>query len=82
MNVTYYGFEPNTFTIKKGVPVRWVINGVSITGCNNRIIVPAYGLEFDVRRGEQVIEFTPTEVGEVRWSCWMGMIPGKFVVVE
>ncbi|MFA5411994.1 MAG: sulfite exporter TauE/SafE family protein [Candidatus Micrarchaeia archaeon] len=82
MNVTYYGFEPNEFTLKKGVPVRWVINGVSITSCNNRIIVPAYGLEFDVRRGEQVIEFTPTETGEVRWSCWMGMIPGKFVVVE
>ena len=82
MNVTYYGFEPNVFTLKKGVPVRWVITGVSLTSCNNRIIVPAYGLEFDVRPGEQVVEFTPTEAGEVKWSCWMGMIPGKFTVVE
>ena len=82
MNVTYYGFEPNTFTLKKGVPVRWVITGMSLTSCNNRIIVPAYGLEFDVQPGEQVIEFTPTETGEVKWSCWMGMIPGKFVVIE
>ncbi len=82
MNVTYYGFEPNTFTLKKGVPVRWVIKGVSLTSCNNRIIVPDYGLEFDVQPGEQVIEFTPNESGEVKWSCWMGMIPGKFEVVE
>ncbi|MEW5996370.1 MAG: sulfite exporter TauE/SafE family protein [Candidatus Micrarchaeota archaeon] len=82
MNVTYYGFEPNVFVLKKGVPVKWVIEGVSITGCNERIIVPEYGLEIEVHEGTQVVEFTPNETGEFGWSCWMGMIPGKFVVVE
>ena len=66
----------------KGVPVQWIINGKEITGCNRAIQVPAYNLEFDIVPGEQVIEFTPTETGTVAWSCWMGMIPGSFTVVD
>lgn len=80
MEVNSYGWNPDTFVLKQGVPVRWVIDGKEITGCNNAIQVPKYGLEFDIRKGEQVIEFTPTEEGIVRWSCWMGMIPGTFIV--
>ncbi len=82
MDVTRSGWSPNTFVLKKGVPVKWIINGKEITGCNNAIQVPKYGLEFDIRQGEQVIEFTPTEEGTIRWSCWMGMIPGTFIIKE
>ncbi|MCZ7402926.1 MAG: sulfite exporter TauE/SafE family protein [Candidatus Methanoperedens sp.] len=80
MEVNRYGFVPSTFTLKKGVPVKWIINGKELTGCNSAIQVPAYGLAFDVKKGEQTIEFTPTEAGTIRWSCWMGMIQGRFIV--
>lgn len=80
MDVVRYGWEPDTFVLKKDVPVRWVINGEELNGCNNAVQVPQYGLEFDIQKGEQVIEFTPTKEGIVRWSCWMGMIPGTFIV--
>jgi len=80
MEVNRYGFVPSTFTLKKGVPVKWIINGKELTGCNNAIQVPALGLEFDIKKGEQTIEFTPTEAGTIRWSCWMGMIRGSFIV--
>jgi len=82
MNVTYGGYEPNSFVLKKGVPVRWVINGIEVSGCNNRIIVPAYGLEIEVHKGMQVVEFTPNKTGTIGWSCWMGMMRGKFIIVE
>ena len=82
MEVNRYGWSPDKFVLKKGVPVKWIIDGKEINGCNNAIQVPKYGLEFDIKRGEQVIEFTPTEEGIVRWSCWMGMIPGTFIVKE
>jgi uncharacterized protein len=82
MNVTRYGWEPNTFVLKKGVPVKWVIYGKEITGCNNAISVPKLGLEFKIKPGEQVIEFTPDEAGVISWSCWMGMIDGKFIVED
>ena len=82
MEVNRYGWEPNEFVLKKGFPVRWIINGKEINGCNNAIQVPEYNLKFDVKPGEQIIEFTPTEEGIVRWSCWMGMISGTFIVKE
>ena len=80
MEVNRYGFMPSTFTLKKGMPVKWIINGKELTGCNDAIQVPALGLEFDVQKGEQTIEFTPPEAGTIRWSCWMGMIRGSFIV--
>lgn len=82
MNVTRYGWEPNEFVLQKDVPVKWQINGVELTGCNNAIQVPDYGLEFKLKEGMQTITFTPTEEGIVKWSCWMGMIPGTFIVKE
>lgn len=80
MNVTSNGWEPNKFVLKKGIPVKWIIDGQEITSCNNAITVPKLGLEFDINKGEQVIEFTPTEEGTIPWSCWMGMIRGTFIV--
>lgn len=82
MNVTNAGWQPNSFVLQKGVPVKWIINGIQINGCNNKIIVRDYGLEFPINPGEQTIEFTPDKEGVVRWSCWMGMIPGTFIVVN
>lgn len=82
MDVTKYGWQPNQFVLKKGVPVKWVINGKELTRCNSAIQVPKLGLRFEIKPGEQVIEFTPTEEGVISWSCWMGMIPGTFIVKE
>lgn len=82
MEVNRYGWSPDKFVLKKGVPVKWIIQGKEINGCNNAIQVPKLGLEFDIKKGEQVIEFTPEKEGVIPWSCWMGMIPGTFIVKE
>ncbi len=82
MTVTRYGWSPDKFVLKKDVPVKWEINGKEITGCNNAIQVPAFDLEFPVKRGQQTIEFTPDREGVIPWSCWMGMIPGTFIVKD
>jgi uncharacterized protein len=82
MEVNRYGWSPDKFVLKKDVPVKWIIQGKEINGCNNAIQVPSLGLKFDIKPGEQVIEFTPTKSGTIPWSCWMGMIPGVFSVQE
>ncbi len=82
MSVIRSGFSPNHFVLVKGVPVHWVIIGKQITSCNNRIVAPSLNLEFDVKKGRQVIEFTPEKTGVIRWSCWMGMLHGAFEVVD
>lgn len=82
MDVLASGWSPNKFVLKKGVPVKWIINGKEITGCNNAIQVPKLNLKFDIKKGEQVIEFTPDEEGVIPFSCWMGMLRGSFIVKE
>lgn len=70
--------------VEKGTKVRWTIEAEqgSINGCNNKIIAREYGIEQKLSLGENVIEFTPTEVGTYAYSCWMGMIRSKIYVVE
>ncbi|MBS3123345.1 sulfite exporter TauE/SafE family protein [Candidatus Woesearchaeota archaeon] len=80
MDVLSSGWKPDKFVLQKDVPVKWIINGKELNGCNSAIQVPKLGLSFDIKKGEQVIEFTPTEEGTISWSCAMGMIPGVFIV--
>ncbi|OHC11720.1 MAG: hypothetical protein A3K50_09510, partial [Planctomycetes bacterium RIFOXYD12_FULL_42_12] len=82
MNVTYSGYSPNQFFLQKGVPVKWIINGLQVNGCSGAIKVPSYNLLFRVNSGEQIIEFTPKDSGVIPWSCSMGMIPGSFIVKD
>ncbi|MDD5336913.1 MAG: sulfite exporter TauE/SafE family protein [Candidatus ainarchaeum sp.] len=82
MTVDGFGWSPDSFVLKKGVKVRWVIDVKELTSCNKEIIVRDYGLDIKLRQGENIVEFTPDKEGTVRWSCWMGMIPGTFQVVN
>ena len=82
MEVTRSGWNPDTFTLKKGIPVKWNIDVKELTGCNNEIIVKDYDLDIKLKKGMNIVEFTPDKKGTVRWSCWMGMIPGSFIVTD
>jgi len=62
--------------------VRWMINGKELNECNRGIIVPQYGIKVMLHPSLQTVEFTPKEAGIVPWSCWMGMIPGSFIVID
>lgn len=82
MKETNRGYEPNRFTIKKGVPVKWVITAEAPYSCASSLVMSKYGIRKNLRAGENIIEFTPTEVGQVKFSCSMGMYTGVFNVVD
>lgn len=73
-----------TITVKEGMPVKWIINAPkgSINGCNNRIFIPEYNIEYQFKTGENIIEFTPSKTGTFPYSCWMGMIRSTIKVVD
>ena len=78
-----YGSYP-VITVQAGIPVEWTIyaDESKLTGCNNEIIVPAYGLDVPLQAGENIVEFTPTQTGVVPYTCWMGMIRSSIYVVD
>jgi len=77
-----YGFSPSQFTIKKGMPVRFEINGINVGGCVNSIVIPRLNMYKALSQGANVIEFTPTESGDLPFSCGMGMVSGRFIVTD
>ncbi len=76
------GYEPNYFIVEKGKTVKWVVRGDAVNTCNNEIIIPKLEISQKIEPGFNLIEFTPQEAGELSFSCWMGMLDGKFVIVD
>lgn len=76
------GYSPNSFTVKKDVPVRWIITSEDVNTCAASIVSQKLGVRKVLKLGENIIEFTPTEVGTIRFSCLMGMYNGSFNVVD
>lgn len=76
------GYTPNSFTIKKGIPVKWIVTSEDAFTCAASIVSSKLGIRKNLSAGENIIEFTPTEAGDIRFTCSMGMYSGSFNVVE
>ena len=84
VNSTLSSGKYPTITVQEDIPVKWIINAPSgsINGCNYKVLIQEYNIEYTFQSGENIIEFTPTEVGVYSYTCWMGMIEGKIIVTE
>jgi len=81
MSETNRGYTPNSFTIIKDMPVRWVIKAEAPYSCASALIIPSLKLQKQLKPGENIIEFTPTKTGNIPFSCSMGMYTGSFTVI-
>ncbi len=75
-----YGYHPQTLTVENGRPVRLIITSTNPYSCASSIIIPKMRVQKNLKAGENVIEFTPTEVGTIPFSCSMGMYTGVIIV--
>lgn len=82
MKVTSYGYEPENMTIKKGIPVRWEVDGTNASGCTGAIVSRELGISKYLDPGMNTFTFTPTHTGTIAFSCGMGMVRGSFNVIE
>ncbi|MBU0935422.1 MAG: sulfite exporter TauE/SafE family protein [Spirochaetes bacterium] len=69
--------------VQSGIPVRFNLNAApgKLNGCNDAIIIPAFKITKPLVHGDNIIEFTPQATGIVPYSCWMGMINSRIIVV-
>ena len=70
--------------VQKGVPVELTITADenAITGCNQTVVFPAFDVKKALKPGNNVIQFTPDETGLIPYTCWMGMVDGRILVVD
>ena len=77
------GFFPNSFVIKKGVPVDWTIDAKVVPGgCMSVAVIPKYDVTIPFELGVNKVSFTPTETGTIYATCSMGSKMVRFKVVE
>lgn len=81
MKETNRGYSPNNFTILKGQPVKFIIDAQAPYSCASSLVIPSLKIQTQLKPGENILEFTPDKVGEIPFSCSMGMYTGKFLVV-
>ncbi len=81
MKVTRFGYEPSNLTIKAGIPVKWMIDGVGAQGCTSQIVIPSLGVTKSLTSGINEIDFTAPNSGPLAFSCSMGMVRGSFTVL-
>ena len=76
------GYSPNRLIIKKDIPVKWLINSTNPYTCSSYLVVPSLGISKALQEGNNVIEFTPTKTGTIKFTCSMGMYSGYFNVIN
>ena len=75
------GFYPNTFTVKKNIPVELEIDTkLQLGGCMSTLVIPDYNIAHLLSIGKTKVKFTPTKEGTVPFTCSMGSRMGQFIV--
>jgi uncharacterized protein len=77
------GYESDVNTLKVNVPVKLTLVTDNTYSCSRAFTIPALGISKVLQpNGREVIEFTPTKVGRLNFSCSMGMYTGSFNVTK
>lgn len=75
------GYQPASFKLRKGVPVRVTfLRKVEVT-CGTEIVLEEYNIKRELPLNQPVVvEFTPSRTGEFKFACGMGMLRGTVLI--
>jgi uncharacterized protein len=83
INITNSGYKADVNTLKIGVPVKLILKTNNVTNCTRAFTIPELNyFKILPTTGTEDIEFTPTKLGNLTYTCSMGMYSGFFNVVE
>lgn len=77
------GYETTVKKLKVGIPVRLKLITNGVAGCSRSFTIP----DHDISRllpqtGTEIIEFTPEKIGNLTYTCSMGMYSGFFDIID
>ena len=83
VTVSSDGYTPASIPVKKGQPVKLAFYRADSNNCGGEVVFSKQNINKKLPVGETVlVEFTPTEAGEIGFSCGMDMMRGKLVASE
>jgi RND family efflux transporter MFP subunit len=79
--VTKDGFTPESFTVRKNLPVRLTFVRKVEATCATDVVIADYDIKRELPLNEPVvIEFTPEKAGTISFACGMNMQRGRITV--
>ncbi len=76
------GYEPSTFQVKAGVPVKLTVSTKETYSCASTFLMKSFGVTFKLAPTDsQSVVFTPTKAGDYPFNCSMGMYRGVMKVI-
>lgn len=83
IKVSNSGYQSDVNTLKVGKPVTLNLSAENVTSCARAFVIPSLNIsKLLPSTGTTTLEFTPTTVGKLVYTCSMGMYTGSFNVVE
>jgi plastocyanin len=83
ITVSSNGYEPSSVSVVKGKPVKLAFYRADSENCGGEVVFAKQNIRKKLPVGETVlVEFTPTEAGEIGFACGMNMMRGKLVVID
>ncbi len=83
VTVSKNGYEPSEIKLQKGKPAKLAFYRADAENCGGEVVFTKLNIKKKLPVGETVlIEFTPTETGDVAFTCGMGMLKGSLVVAD
>lgn len=76
------GYSPNYFKVRKGTPVTIKLTSKDAYSCASAFRIPSLGISKNLQANEtQSLSFTPTQLGQIAFTCSMGMYNGVIEVI-
>lgn len=83
ITVSSNGYEPSSIPVVKGQPVKLAFYRADSENCGGEVVFAKQKIRKKLAVGETVlVEFTPTDAGEIAFACGMDMLSGKVIVTE
>ena len=77
------GFSPSSIDAEAGHKLNLVFNRADDSNCGSVVVFPKQKIRKRLRVGKDVVvSITPTESGQLTFTCGMGMYKGSIVVSE
>ncbi len=76
------GYDPAMVRVRSGARVRLIFDRQETSGCSDEIVLPDFGVRrFLPPLEKTTIEVTPRAPGSYEFTCGMGMLRGRLVVI-
>jgi plastocyanin domain-containing protein len=83
ITVNKKGFSPSSISTEQGSPLTLIFRRPKNEGCGNKVVFPSLNITKDLPVGKNVtVKFTPSETGNISFTCGMGMYKGNIVVSD